>query len=71
MRQAGARTPLSAILSSLFLALILIGFGSYITLIPQPAMAGLIVYVAWRLIDWRRDPPCRHDLTARNGHPCC
>jgi len=58
--QAGARTPLAAILSSLFLALILIGFGAYLTLIPLPAMAGLIVYVAWRLIDWRE---IRHVVT--------
>jgi sulfate permease, SulP family len=49
--EAGAKTPLSAISASLFLAAILLAFGSYITVIPKPAMAGLIVYVAWRLID--------------------
>ncbi|MDP2087469.1 MAG: SulP family inorganic anion transporter [Gemmobacter sp.] len=49
--EAGARTPLSAVMSSLFLAAILLVFGRYITAIPVPAMAGLIVYVAWRLID--------------------
>ena len=49
--EAGARTPLSAISASLFLAAILLAFGRYITVIPKPAMAGLIVYVAWRLID--------------------
>jgi len=49
--EAGACTPLSAISASLFLAAILLAFGDYITTIPQPAMAGLIVYVAWRLID--------------------
>lgn len=58
--QAGARTPMAAILASVFLALLLIGFGDYITRIPQPAMAGLIVYVAWRLIDWRE---IRHIVT--------
>jgi sulfate permease, SulP family len=58
--QAGARTPLAAILSSLFLALILISAGQYLTLIPLPAMAGLIIYVAWRLIDWRE---IRHVVT--------
>lgn len=51
--EAGARTPLSAIAASLFLAVILVAFGSYITFIPQPALAGLILYVAWRLIDRR------------------
>ncbi|MFV0383506.1 SulP family inorganic anion transporter [Paracoccus sp. (in: a-proteobacteria)] len=49
--EAGARTPLSAISASVMLAAILLIFGSYITLIPKPAMAGLILYVAWRLID--------------------
>lgn len=49
--EAGARTPLSAISASLFLAAILLAFGDYITAIPKPAMAGLILYVAWRLID--------------------
>lgn len=49
--EAGARTPLAAISASLFLAAILLAFGQYITAIPKPAMAGLIVYVAWRLID--------------------
>lgn len=49
--QSGARTPLAAIFSSLFLAAILLALGSYITVIPKPAMAGLIIYVAWRLID--------------------
>ena len=51
--EAGARTPLSAVMASLFLAAILLAFGRYITVIPEPAMAGLIVYVAWRLIDRR------------------
>jgi len=59
--EAGAQTPLSAIAASLFLAAILLIFGSYITLIPEPAMAGLILYVAWRLIDIRE---IRHIVTS-------
>lgn len=51
--EAGARTPLSAVMASLFLAAILLAFGRHITAIPEPAMAGLVVYVAWRLIDRR------------------
>lgn len=51
--EAGAKTPLSAIAASIFLAATLLLVGSYITLIPKPAMAGLILYVAWRLIDWK------------------
>ena len=49
--ESGARTPLAAIFASVFLAVVLLLFGTYITAIPKPAMAGLIVYVAWRLID--------------------
>ncbi|MEM7268728.1 MAG: SulP family inorganic anion transporter [Pseudomonadota bacterium] len=49
--QAGATTPLSAIFASFFLAAILLTLGQYIIFIPEPAMAGLILYVAFRLID--------------------
>lgn len=49
--EAGAQTPLSAISASLFLAATLLAFGNYLTVIPKPAMSGLILYVAWRLID--------------------
>lgn len=50
--EAGAKTPLAAIFASLFLGLILLMFSDYIRFIPVPAMAGLIFYVAWRLIDF-------------------
>lgn len=50
--EAGARTPIAGILSSLFLAIILLLFSDLIRYIPVPAMAGLILYVAWRLIDF-------------------
>lgn len=50
--EAGAVTPLSGILSSVFLAGALLLFVDYISYIPVPAMAGLILYVAWRLIDF-------------------
>jgi sulfate permease, SulP family len=51
--EAGAMTPLSGILSSILLAGGLLLFVDYIRHIPVPAMAGLILYVAWRLIDFR------------------
>ena len=50
--EAGARTPLAAILASLFLALFLVAFSRAIVLIPYPAIAGLILYVSWRLIQF-------------------
>ena len=49
--EAGAASPLSGILSSLFLAAALLLLSDFIRFIPVPAMAGLILYVAWRLID--------------------
>ncbi len=51
--EAGARTPISAICSSLFLALILLLVAPLVAYIPTPAMAGLILYVAYKLIDFR------------------
>lgn len=58
--EAGARTPLSAILASLVLAGLLLLFGEALSAIPIPAIAGLILYVAWRLIDIRE---VRHVLS--------
>ncbi len=58
--EAGAKTPLSAISASLFLAAILIAFSGYMTVIPKPAMSGLILFVAWRLIDRKE---IRHIIT--------
>jgi len=49
--ESGAATPLAAILSSAFLAVALLVFVDYIRFIPVPAMSGLILFVAWRLID--------------------
>jgi SulP family sulfate permease len=49
--EAGARTPLAAILAALFLLIILLLVSPLIAYIPIPAMAGLIMLVAWKLID--------------------
>ena len=50
--EAGAKTPIAGILSSLFLAVMLLMFSDLIRFIPVPAMAGLILYVTWRLVDF-------------------
>lgn len=49
--EMGARTPLAAVFSAIFLAAIMVMVLPLITHIPVPAMAGLILYVAYRLID--------------------
>lgn len=57
---AGAVTPLSGVFASVFLGLVLLFVAPMIALIPTPAMAGLILYVAWRLIDLKE---LRHIVT--------
>lgn len=49
--EAGARTPLAAIIGSFVLLLILFFGGAMISEIPRPAIAGVILLVALRLID--------------------
>jgi len=58
---AGAATPLSGIFASAFLALILIFIAPWVAHIPTPAMAGLILFVAYRLIDFHE---VRHIITS-------
>lgn len=50
--EAGARTPISAIFASLFLFLMVLLIAPLFSQIPMPAIAGIILYVAWRLIDF-------------------
>jgi len=59
--EVGAQTPLAAIFSSIFLAVIMLAILPLIAHIPIPAIAGLIFYVAYRLIDRRE---IRHILTS-------
>ena len=49
---AGAMTPLSAVSSSVFLALILLLVAPLTAYLPIPAMGGIIVLVAYNLIDF-------------------
>lgn len=50
---SGARTPMSAVFAAIFLAIILVLVSPLIAFIPTPAMAGLILFVAYKLIDFR------------------
>lgn len=58
--ESGAKTPLAAILAALFLLIILLMISPLIAYIPIPAMSGLIMLVAWKLIDLKE---IRHILT--------
>lgn len=50
---SGARTPLSALFSALCVTLIMIGVPNATAWLPLPAMAGIILLIAWNLIDLR------------------
>ncbi|MHA7777967.1 SulP family inorganic anion transporter [Roseibium sp. M-1] len=50
---AGAQTPMAAVFSALFLALILLVASPWLSYVPIPAMAGVILLVAWNLLDRR------------------
>lgn len=52
-QESGALTPLSSVFAAVSLLLIMIVLAPVIVHIPIPAMAGLIMLVAWRLIDFK------------------
>ncbi|MDX1608545.1 MAG: SulP family inorganic anion transporter [Halofilum sp. (in: g-proteobacteria)] len=49
--EAGAKTPMSAIFSAVFLIAILLGVAPLGAYLPQAAMGGMILVVAWNLVD--------------------
>lgn len=49
---AGAETPLAAVFSSLMLLAILLLVAPYFAYVPIPALAAVIMLVAWRLVDF-------------------
>ena len=50
--QAGAKTPMSAIIAAVFLAIVLLLFASYASYLPKAAMGGIILLVGYNLIDF-------------------
>lgn len=51
--ESGAQTPLAAVFASAFLLIALLVVGPLVPLVPVPAMAAVILYVAWRLVNIR------------------
>lgn len=49
--ESGARTPMAAILSALILSLALYAVAQLVQFVPIAAMATIILYVAWKLIN--------------------
>lgn len=52
--EAGARTPMAAVLSAVFLLLIVLLVAPLVQFLPVPTMAGILFMVAWGLIDLKQ-----------------
>jgi SulP family sulfate permease len=62
--ESGAKTPISAIFAGIFLFLILLLVSPLFAAVPVAGMAGVIILVAWRLIEWAE---IRHILETSRG----
>ena len=51
--ESGARTPMAAVFAAIFLFIILLFVAPLFAFVPIPAMAGVIMLVAWKLIDFK------------------
>ncbi|MDE0333470.1 MAG: SulP family inorganic anion transporter [Defluviicoccus sp.] len=51
--RAGARTVVCRIVGCAVLAAVVLGLGRFSALIPIPAIAALLLVLAWRTVDWR------------------
>ena len=51
---AGAKTPMSAVISALGLMIVVLLFAEYAAFLPKPAMGGIILLVAYNLIDFKQ-----------------
>jgi sulfate permease, SulP family len=49
----GGRTPVAGIIHAVVLLLIMLFFGKWATLIPMPALAAILVVVAYNMSEWR------------------
>ncbi|WP_051588207.1 SulP family inorganic anion transporter [Actibacterium mucosum] len=58
--ESGARSPLSAIFAAGWLFILLLLLAPFVIYIPVPAMAGIILFVAWRLINFAEIRHIRH-----------
>ncbi len=51
--QAGAKTPMAAVISGVGLMIVVLLFAKYAAFLPKPAMGGIILLVAYNLIDFK------------------
>lgn len=53
---AGGRTRFSSLFHALFMAAALVGLGPFLDWVPIAALAGIVFYIAWTLLDrWTRE----------------
>jgi SulP family sulfate permease len=62
--EAGARTPLAAVAAAGFLVLIVLAVAPLVAYLPYAAMAGVLILIAWRLVDLKQ---MRHIVHAGGG----
>ena len=51
--KAGGRTPIAGIIHALSVLLITLAFGSWAEIIPLATLAGILLLVAYRMLEWR------------------
>ena len=51
--RAGGSTPMSGVLRSVLLVLLLLGLGRHVEPIPHAVLAGILIKIGWDIIDWR------------------
>ncbi len=51
--KSGGRTPVAGMIHALVLFLILVFFGKYAALIPMPALAAILIVVAYNMSEWK------------------
>jgi len=50
--QAGARTQMAGVFCGLFVLFGTLAFGPWAAFLPRPALAGLIMLIAYKMVDW-------------------
>ncbi|MDB6178433.1 SulP family inorganic anion transporter [Paracoccus sp. Z330] len=62
--ESGAQTPMSSIFAACFLFVMMLGLAPFVAYVPVPVVAGIILFVAYRLVDMAE---IRHILGVRTS----
>lgn len=58
--RSGGQTPVSGVIRTLVLMMILLGLGRFVEQVPHAVLAGILMVVGWNIIDWRLLSRIRH-----------